>query len=273
MNNAFRLICPLCGKPLHQDERRLLCDNRHSFDIARQGYINLLPVQNKHSLHPGDTKEMLLARRRFLDRGFYEPVCQSVVDTLRRYLAVRQPVIADIGCGEGYYTARIRQQCHADCIGIDIAKEGVRMACARDKSILWLAATASHLPLADSSVDAVTALFSLFQPEEYTRILKPGGIVTEVTVGNDHLLELKRMIYDTVFAQDKHPAPCGPHFTELLTEEHRYSVTLQKQELQELLLMTPHFWRIKQENRLKLEQTDALTLTVHYQIRALRKRK
>ena len=100
MNEAFRLICPICRKKLTDGGTRLFCENRHSFDIARQGYINLLPVQNKHSLNPGDTKEMLLARRRFLDSGKYEPICRSVIDAIKQYAPSPAPVTADIGCGE-----------------------------------------------------------------------------------------------------------------------------------------------------------------------------
>lgn len=272
MNERIRLICPVCGSPLLSEDKSYVCSQRHRFDRARQGYVNLLPVQSKHSLHPGDTKEMLLARRRFLDSGLYEPVCRSVTEAFQTYLSEPCPLIADIGCGEGYYTALIKEICGADCIGVDIAKEGVRMACSRDKSILWLVATASHLPLADASLDGLSAMFSLFLPQEYARVLKKGGCVAEVTVGSDHLRELKEIIYESVFEQHKHPSPCGPLFEEVMCQEQRYQITLNRQQLQDLLLMTPHFWRIKEERRERLMQTEALRLTVNYFIRVLTKK-
>ncbi len=243
MYESFSLICPICGQALKADGKSLLCRKSHCFDIAKQGYINLLPVQNKHSLSPGDTKEMLLARRRFLDSGM-----------------------------EGYYTSHIKTACRAECIGIDIAKEGVRMACSRNKSILWAVATASNLPIADASLDGLCAMFSLLLPEEYARVLKKGGIVTEVTVGSDHLRELKEIIYNEVFVQHKHPSPCPAQFTETLCREQQYKVTLDRSQLTDLVMMTPHFWRIKRERRDALMQTDHLTLTVHYWLRILKKR-
>ena len=272
MNEAFRLICPVCKKALSDDGSRLFCINRHSFDIARQGYINLLPVQNKHSLNPGDNKEMLLARRRFLDSGKYEPICKSVINAIKHYVPSAQPVIADIGCGEGYYTSMIKQQCRAHCIGIDVSKDGARMACSRDKSILWLVATASALPIEDNSLDAVTAMFSLFLPQEYSRVLKKDGCAVEITVGNRHLTELKQIIYEEVFEQDKRPVPCSDFFYEAEFNENTYQLELDNSELRDLLMMTPHFWRIRKEKREALEQTDHLRLTVQYRIRILIKK-
>ncbi len=272
MNEAFRLKCPICGDPLLSDEKRLFCLNSHSFDIARQGYVNLLPVQNKHSLNPGDTKEMLLARRRFLDSGKYDPICRSVVDAIKQYAPSPAPVTADIGCGEGYYTAMIKRLCAAPCIGIDVSKDGARMACSRDKDILWLVATASSLPIENSSLDAVTAMFSLFLPEEYARVLKKGGCAVEITVGNRHLAELKKIIYEEVFEQDKHPVPCGGSFYEAEFKEHTFNIGLDNSGLRDLLMMTPHFWRIRKEKREALEQTDHLDLTVQYRVRVLIKK-
>lgn len=270
MHNGLRLMCPVCGEELQEDEHRLFCLKKgHSFDKARQGYVNLLPVQNKHSLSPGDTKEMLSARRSFLDSGSYEPVCRTVADTIKKYSPSPSPVLADIGCGEGYYTAFFRKYCNASCVGIDISKNGARMACSRDRNILWLVATASRLPLCDGSVDVLCAMFSLFLPDEYARVLKKGGCAVEVTVGTEHLIELKSIIYDEVFEQHKHPAPCGELFDEAECREYKYKLTLNNGELRALLLMTPHFWRIRREKREQLEATEELTLTVHYWVRAL----
>ncbi len=266
------LTCPICGQLMTQEEKRVVCQQNHSFDRARQGYINLLPVQQKHSLNPGDTKEMLAARRQFLDKGYYAPICNSVTEAFRRFLPTAHPVMADIGCGEGYYTSYIQQACHAETVGLDIAKDGIRMACARNKDILWLVATASRLPLPDASLDGLSALFSLFLPEEYARVLKKGGCAVEITVGSDHLRELKEIIYADVFEQHKHPAPCGDSFDEAECSEHRFSLTLPQEDLQALLMMTPHFWRIRKEHRDRLTQIDTLTLTVHYWLRILIRR-
>ena len=251
MENKIKLICPLCRTDLSKAEKSYVCENNHTFDIARQGYVHLLPVQNKRSLSPGDSREMLNARRRFLQTGKYQPICDNVARALNQYTDSPNPVTVDIGCGEGYYTAALEQNCNARCIGIDISKDGVKMSCSRSKSILWLVATASHLPIKDRSADAAIAMFSLVLQDEYARILKDGGCIIEVCVGSDHLKELKYIIYDEVFEQHKHPDPCSEKFEESECSEYRYKMTLDNSELKDLLLMTPHFWRIHKERREK----------------------
>ena len=264
----IKLKCPVCGRELSDMGKTLQCSGGHSFDRARQGYVNLLPVQFKHSLDPGDTAEMLKARRRFLDGGSYETICKSVLSAMKQY-APKNPRVLDIGCGEGYYSAKLRADMPGDYIGIDISKEGARMACSRDKGILFLVATASRLPIADSQLDCVCAMFSLLLPEEYARVLLKGGCVVEVTVGSDHLRELKSIIYDEVFPQDKQPAECTELFDEALRQEYRYELVLDNPSLRDLLMMTPHFWRIRKDKREMLEATDSLRLTVNYWVRVL----
>ena len=274
MNDNINLICPVCSKKLTVSGKSLVCAKHHSFDIAKQGYVNLLPVQNKKSLHPGDTKEMIVARREFLNSGIYLPICNSVTNMVKKLTEnTDTPQVVDIGCGEGYYTTAIKNAIgDCNCIGIDISKDAVRMACSRDKCIAWAVATAGCLPVADNSTDLITAMFSLISKDEYSRILKKGGYIVEVIAGNNHLIELKHIIYDEVFKQDKKPANVGNDFKEISREEQQFTFTLDNQQLKNLLMMTPHLWRIKKENREKLEQTQNLTLTAHYWLRVLEKK-
>lgn len=259
----------MCSALLVQDGKRLVCPKNHSFDFARQGYINLLPVQNKHSLSPGDTSAMLSARREFLNSGMYEPISRALCERVRKYSSGN--ILADIGCGEGYYTARLESDCGCRCVGIDIAKEAARMACSRSKSIIWTVATASKLPLADSSTDIVTAVFSLFMNNEYARILRPGGIVVGITAGSGHLTELKELIYDRVFEQNKKPSPFGEEFTLLEQTEEKFTFTADNRLLRNLLLMTPHAHRIKAGRGDPLADIGSLSLTADIIIRVLKK--
>ena len=272
LHEKICLICPICKKRLTDGNTGLFCPDGHSFDRARQGYVNLLPVQNKHSLMPGDAKDMLQSRRLFLDKGYYEPVCRTVGELLRKYCTAKSPVIADIGCGEGYYTSMLARDYGAVCIGADISKDAAKMACSRNKDICWIVATASSLPVKEQSTDAVTAVFSLFLPDEYARILRPGGIVIEVTAGNDHLRELKELIYDEVFEQHKSPAPCGDEFETAALESCRFTIEPDQTDLLRLLMMTPHSRRMKREKSSSLELPDKLRLTVDCTIRVLRKK-
>ena len=95
----MELICPICAQSLRREEKRLVCPNRHSFDIARQGYVNLLAVQQKHSLSPGDTREQVLSRRAFLEAGYYAPIVETLLFTAKKYGVSGE--ILDVGCGEG----------------------------------------------------------------------------------------------------------------------------------------------------------------------------
>ena len=122
----MELVCPVCGEILSRAEKEYRCENRHSFDIARQGHVNLLVVQQKHSLNPGDTREQVLSRRTFLEGGFYEPIAKALCDTARE-LGTKGPVL-DVGCGEGYYCTKLAKALDAELAGLDISKEAVRVA-------------------------------------------------------------------------------------------------------------------------------------------------
>ena len=239
------LICPLCGLPLTRSEKRMACPNRHSFDIARQGYIHLLPVQSKRSLSPGDTREQVASRRQFLEGGFYEPIARAVAQAALD-AGVRGEIL-DIGCGEGYYGARLARELGCPLTGVDISKEAVRCAAGKYKAHQWLCASAAHLPVADGSADLVTALFSLTIPQEFHRVLRPGGYFIQVLAAADHLLGLKGIIYDRLTEKPKDSVPELPGFTLVKSTPIRFSFTVEGPQVQNLLAMTPHVYRIGPE--------------------------
>ena len=185
----MNLICPICGYQLNNEGKRYVCAQNHSFDIARQGYVNLLAVQQKHSLNPGDTREQVLSRREFLEAGYYAPIAQTLIRTAKELGISGQ--ILDVGCGEGYYSAQLADALDAPLTGLDISKEAVRCAAAKYKGKQWLCATAAHIPVEDGSVSLLTSLFALTLPEEFHRILKEGGYYFQVLAAEDHLLGLK----------------------------------------------------------------------------------
>lgn len=269
--NCKNLICPVCGEPLLQQGGSLVCSERHTYDIARQGYVNLLPVQQKHSISPGDTVEMLTARRNFLNGGHYTQICGDVITAIHAH-SDENAAIVDVGCGEGYYTSHfLKEFPQGTIIGADVSKAAVKMACSRTKSINWIVATASHMPIIGNSVDIITAMFSLVCEEEFSRILHDGGCVIEVTAGTNHLIELKQIIYDDVFEQHKRPKPPQGFLHEVSCELHSFKIMLDNLGLINLLNMTPHTLRIKPENRARLESTPSLELTAEYFVRVLQK--
>ena len=272
MQNDIMLICPVCKETLFRQDNTYRCKSSHSFDIARNGYINLLSVQKRHAKVPGDAKDMLVARREFLDGGFYMPICRDAARCINRFTDSNSPVVADCGCGEGYYTQQIEKLCGARCVGIDISKEAARMCCSRSKSIIWTVANISALPIADGSADAVTAIFSLFHEKEYLRVLRSGGIVVEITAGSRHLTELKQQIYKEVFEQHKEPCRVGDGFELLEQRDESFTVSLSDGELSSLLAMTPHSRRISVSLREQSMALPGMDVTVNYIIRILRKK-
>lgn len=239
----IRPLCPVCRQPLDCGERVWRCGNGHCYDVARQGYVNLLPVSQKHALHPGDTRDQVAARRRFLDAGFYAPLQQEILKLLGAYLP-SQPAILDIGCGEGYYSAAMAETFGAELWGVDVSKDAVRYAAGRSRRAHWITASAAHLPFPDGSFDAVTALFSLTLAPEFHRVLRPGGLFLQVLAGPSHLLGLKQLIYPQLLKRDKHIAAV-PGFSLLERQQVSFAFHLENnQQILDLLAMTPHYWRI-----------------------------
>lgn len=255
----MELLCPICAQPLTRQENTCRCDAGHCFDVARQGYVNLLPVQQKRSLNPGDTRQQVLARRTFLDGGFYSPIVEAVCQLLRQQSAFG-PVL-DAGCGEGYYSTRIARSLGAELTGLDISKEAVRCAAGRYKDAMWLCASAAHLPVADGSVGLVTSLFALTMPEEFKRVLKPGGGFLQVLAAPDHLLGLKSVIYPELSHKPKDSTPHVPGFSLIESRPVRFTFTVEDAQVQNLLSMTPHVYRIGKEGAQRLAATRQLTDT------------
>lgn len=253
----MKLLCPICGQDLQRQENTYRCESRHSFDIARQGYVNLLPVQNKRSLNPGDTQQQVMARRAFLEGGYYKPILDTLCEMAKPYSG---PIL-DVGCGEGYYSAGLAQVLDAELVGLDISKEAVRRAAGKYKNALWLCASAAHLPVSDHSVGILTSLFALTMPQEFHRVLAPEGVFLQVLAAEDHLLGLKSIIYPELTHKEKDTVPQLPGFTLLESRPVRFTFTVEGEQVQNLLSMTPHVYRISKEGLDRLQNTRSLTDT------------
>lgn len=253
-------LCPVCGAELSPQAHAWLCPNRHSFDKARQGYVNLLTVEKKHSLHPGDTREMVAARKAFLDAGHYLPIADKLRTLLREFCPHAASVL-DAGCGEGYYLSQAASDFpNAELFGVDISKEAVRYAAVRNKRIVWLTATAAALPFADASFDALLSMFAPTLAPEFARVLRLGGIFIQVLAGEEHLMGLKRIIYPAILRKEKDLSPVLTGFSLLHSETLSFPFTADTpEEVQNLLAMTPHFWRISKEGAERLRLTERLS--------------
>ena len=255
----MELLCPICGEILTKQDRSYRCEKNHSFDIARQGHVNLLPVQQKRSLNPGDTAEQVVSRRAFLDGGFYTPI-RDALCALAKDHGCQGPIL-DIGCGEGYYSAGLAESLNAQLLGLDISKEAVRYAAGRYKNATWICASAAHLPVKDGSFGLLTSLFALTMPEEFKRVLRPDGAYIQVLAAEDHLLGLKSIIYPELHHKEKFSTPDIPGFQLIESRPLRFTFTVEGEQVQNLLSMTPHVYRISKAGAENLRQTQKLTDT------------
>lgn len=272
-----RLICPICKSPLEMVEAHKIwrCHNGHSYDIARQGYINLLTSNQKGSKAPGDSKEMVDARSEFLIKGFYNPLSDAInkrIATHIRLFPESEHTLLDIGCGEGYYLSRLKsymdsKSLNLDTYGMDISKDAVKAASSRVKSGNWLVANSHRIPLANKAFDAILSVFSPIDSSEVARLLKANGIFIRVLPGPDHLIQMRRIIYPEVIISPEHD-PCegteGLVFTENIPVT--YTISLTTAELTSLVKMTPHYWKTTKADKEALNDVKELTVTVDMRI-------
>ncbi len=259
--------CPHCLSPLSAENSRAVCSNGHSFDFARQGYLNLLPANFKRSQSPGDDKAMLTARRQFLDAGYYQSLLDHLLVTQDRLVAQSNAesfTALDLGGGDGYYSARMQAQCsHSTWYLSDISKDAVKMAAARFERGRCAVASSFKLPVMDASVDWVMRNFAPADDGELKRILKPGGICLIITPGQDHLIELRRCLYDNPKAHKPGDAPTNGK----LLDRQFVSETVQLSEVshrQWLFSMTPMVWRAPQNAQQAWLNADDSTVTLSF---------
>jgi len=269
------LCCPLDGQPLVLQNNQWCCPQGHSFDVARQGYVHLLPVQEKRSLDPGDSKEMVAARRAFLDAGFYQPLAQKITEMVVPCLSTGSRLL-DAGCGEGYYLDFVAKHTGFDlvCVGNDISKHAIIKACQRNRSPLWLVASNRKLPLQPASMDMVMCLFGFPVYAEFLRLLRQDGCLLMVDPAENHLAELRQIIYPEVkLKQDKLvDAATQVGFCLVDDQQLTYVIdSLSQEQLYALLLMTPHFFKITEDRRQQALQSQNLSLTVDVRFRLFRK--
>lgn len=262
------LACPLDGAPLTRGAAGWQCPAGHSYDSAAQGYVNLLPVQHKRSRDPGDSKEMVAARRRFLEAGHYRPIAELAASAV---LADLPPEAAclDAGCGEGYYLRQLVAQ--ADnagfspaLLGLDISKWAVQAAArAQRGSATWVVGSNANLPVRPATLDRVLCMFGFPVYPEFARVLKPGGALIMLDAGPDHLRELREIIYPSLKAPRSSDMAIPEGFAAGPGESLRHSLTLDgAATIADLLTMTPHLYRATPAGRARAAALERLTLTV-----------
>ena len=282
--SANNIVCPIDGSQLVPKDRSLICAQGHNFDLARQGYFNLLVVQHKASRDPGDTKEMVAARRRFLELGCYEAIANSIANLTEKHLiklgsSIHNPVtILDAGCGEGYYLDWLRakaegwQLTEAAIIGMDISKWAVQSAAKRDRQITWIVGSNARPPFLPNSIDLIICAFGFPSFDIFHRILKPLGKIIMVDPAPNHLVELRQLIYPELKSKPR-SEPIQAERFDLIDS---YNLTFKSkietsQAVQDLFLMTPHYFRSPPTAKIAIAALQRLEFTVDVSFQVLLK--
>ncbi len=263
--------CPLCGRSLELQQRSYRCENKHCFDVAKEGYVNLLPVQQKKSLIPGDSKEMLVSRQRFLEKGYYEFLVQAIAEALAQHCEVAGDTIdlLDMGCGEGYYCQQLLQRnSQLRITGVDISKQGILMTAKRKLGLQAAVASVYELPFFGNSFDCALSVFSPVSGVETSRVLKPKGILILVGPTGNHLHGLIKHIYLQPTSHEGN--------TQALTDTEDFSLVEKKQvsdsvqvvgeDVMNLLAMTPYYWQCTPEQQKSLAELDCVETPLEFQI-------
>jgi len=268
------LLCPLDKQPLTLENRSLKCASGHGFDLAKSGYVNLLPVQNKRSKDPGDSKGMVSSRKSFLELGHYQPIADRIVSyTLDRFSSVQPLRLFDAGCGDGYYlkyleSSYLSKGFSTDLIGLDISKWAIMAASKSNKSIRWVVGSNADIPLQDGCLELVTCLFGFPMFSEFYRVLSQNGMLLLVDAGAEHLIELRKILYPNIHDYEDGLA-AGINGFSLVDEQNlKFTFALQsQQEIQHLLSMTPHIHKAPYSGKEALKNIENLDLTADVKLR------
>lgn len=264
--------CPHCHNPLLPDaERSLACNSGHRFDLAREGHVNLLPVNRKSSKNPGDSGEMIAARSRVHRAKLYQPLAQAMMAALDA--VVGRPLTAlDLGCGEGYYSVALSEAFpEARVLGVDISKNAVRQAARHCRAGQFAVASAFDVPLADDSLNLLQSVFAPVDEGELCRLLRPGGIYLKVVPAPRHLWELRSLLYDKPRPHEE-AWSVPPGFDLLKRQALDYRLTLEADLLRDLVSMTPYAHKGQRQNRGRFEQLRQLSLQMAFSIALMRYR-
>lgn len=280
---AHNLACPIDGEPLGARDKQLVCAQGHAFDVARQGYVNLLPVQHKRSKQPGDSKEMIKARAQFLNSGFYAPVANKLAEIIVAQIADgKESCLMDAGCGEGYYFDSVfntLRDSEGDSdvafIGLDISKPAIVEAAKINKQITWLVGTNRQPPVTPDSIDIILCVFGFQSFDGFNKVLKTGGKVILVEPGPDHLKELRAILYTDVRKSDPPDISYAEELGFFMRDRQQLQFStglINNEQINNLLVMTPHLYRANQAGREAAAGLQELDLTVDVVFRTLEKK-
>lgn len=263
-------LCPVCGEKLTELEKGAVCENRHSFDKAKSGYINLLPNNLPKGNH-GDNKIMVKARHDFLEKGYYASLRDELCRVIKKY-APEKAVVLDAGCGEGWYTKGILDFI-GDCsmLALDISKDAMKITARRDKKIKSAAASVFHLPVENESIDICYSVFSPLCESEFERVIKKDGYFIYVIPSENHLWSLKKAVYNEPYKNAVKPYEMENfRFVEKVNVDGLMKMQSQEDVLN-LFVMTPYYYKTSEEDTKKLLSSPPDEIEYSFEILVFKK--
>ena len=262
---ATAFACPICQENLTLVESSLKCENRHSFDLAKFGYVNLAP-QIKQSANYD--KENFQNRQQILEAGFYQAILETISDLLAS--SKTATTILDIGCGEGFYSRKLQER-HPDktFYAFDISKDSVQIAAKSEPNwaVNWFVGDLARLPIKDTSMDILLDIFSPANYGEFRRVLSKDGILIKVIPTENHLKEIRQRVQDQLTNKDYSNQDIKNHFQEhftiLSSQTASLTKTITAEQLQALLSMTPLLFHVDQT---KIDWSQLTEITIEAEI-------
>lgn len=276
---GMSLICPICRETLFSDGKRFFCTKGHSFDIARQGYVNLLMRGGTH----GDDCVMTEARTKFLEKGYYsglrEEIYRAVISAVEEASLRKENILMlDAGCGDLWYGSYIWEGLRSDLksrtklLGIDISKDAIKKACSKRTGAVLAVASLAELPLSDSCLDVFLNVFAPLYYDEAMRVLDEDGCIVKVTPLSKHLLSLKQTLYEDVRLKDEE-RETYPDLVCSFESEYYEEITVAAEDKRYLFEMTPYYYKTSREDRAKLEEAVPLRTEIHCRIAVYRRKR
>ena len=270
--------CPYCQNELSKENRSYKCINNHNFDLSKEGYLNLLPVNKKKSKSPGDNNMMVVARREFLEQGFYDPLIEEIKRVVKKELNFisNKINILDSGCGEGYYSEKALNNLEglkSIIIGTDISKYAVKNAAKKYKKIFYFVSSIYSLPVKSDSLDLILSVFSPNHSPEFSRVLAKDGYLIVVSPGENHMKQLAELIYNSFRPHEYNIVEkIGVMFSHLKTQRKTFEIEITDSfMLQNLLKMTPYYWNTSKEAQEKIENCNHIKITCDFNITVFEK--
>ena len=233
------LRCPLCGGAFSRRDNSFVCEKRHTYDIARQGYVNFVPGQKEMFYK----KELFESRAKVFEAGVYAPVVERLSEAIDRYVTKENPVLLDAGCGEGYYTRAVCPGREMTRIGFDLSKDAVKLAARGPKTAMFFAADLKNIPVQDGTVDVLLDIFTPANYAQFGRVLAPDGLVMKLAPRSGYLRELRTLAGDRLRHQQYDGGDVERYVHEkmnvLAQEAITYTMAVSQETAYHLARMTP----------------------------------